>query len=334
MGRGPTAAYHKTLHRDFVRGTLTCLKPATIKRFINTDFPNIINIEPTNACNLRCVYCPREKAVKGVGMMSWETYTRIIDEAAGHKRLLMINFHKDGEAFLHPRFFDMVRYARRRDVSEMIHLNTNAICWDEQVIAQILDSGIDDITVSLDAAWADTYYQHKRVDCLAKVEQNVRTFFDERARRKQQHPFVRVKIMEFDEISHDEIRDFKKKWEGVADQVQVTGIHSWSGAVNGVRTTDEESARRYPCVIMWYALVVNWNGEVTVCSVDWNTEIKIGDVHRQSIHEIWNSQELKAARRAQLDGDYCRYAVCDKCVVWVSIGDLTPWLAQKKEFYL
>ena len=53
MGRGPSNQYHEPINEAYVEGSLTCLKPETIKRLINTDFPLVLNIEPTNACNLR-----------------------------------------------------------------------------------------------------------------------------------------------------------------------------------------------------------------------------------------------------------------------------------------
>lgn len=334
MGRGPTKDYYKVLNEDYVEGTLTCLKPSTIKRVVNNQFPNVINIEPTNRCNLKCKYCPREKADKGIGIMDWNLFTRIIDEAANYNKLIMLNLHKDGESFLHPRFFDMVRYAKKKDVAKTIHMNTNAVCWTDRVIDELLDSGIDDITVSLDAARPETFKKHKGVDCLEKIEKKVRRFFEKRDKLGVIRPFVRVKIMEFEEITKEEIKEFFDKWKGAADAVQVTGIHSWSGAIKDIKVTDETSPTRYPCVIMWYALVINWNGESTVCSVDWNTEIKVGDIRTQPIHEIWNSAELKAARRSQIEKQYDKYAVCKDCIVWVSIGDLTDWLTEKKEFYL
>ncbi len=333
MGRGPTENHHRVLHEDYVKGTLTCLQPATIKRVVNTQFPNILNIEPTNRCNLRCVYCPREKADKGSGIMEWHLYTRIIDEISEYEKLIMLHLHKDGESFLHPRFIDMIRYARKKDVAKTIHLNTNALCWTDRIIDELLDSGLDDITVSLDAARPETYKKHKGADCLVKVEKTVQKLIEKRNKMGLNRPFIRTKIMEFDEISSDEIKEFFDKWQGVADEVQVTGIHSWSGAIEKVRVTDEDSQVRYPCVIMWYALVINWNGEATVCSVDWNTEIRVGNAYQQTLHQIWNSPKIKDARRAQIEKNYDKFPVCKECVVWVSIGDLTEWLTQKTEFY-
>ena len=150
----------------------------------------------------------------------------------------MLNLHKDGESFLHPRFFDMVRYAKKKDVAKTIHMNTNAVCWTDRVIDELLDSGIDDITVSLDAARPETFKKHKGVDRLEKIEKKVRRFFEKRDKLGLIRPFVRVKIMEFEEITKEEIKEFFDKWKDAADAVQVTGIHSWSGAIKDIKVTD------------------------------------------------------------------------------------------------
>ena len=197
---------------------------------------------------------------------------------------------------------------------------------------EMLEAGIDDITVSLDAAWRPTFAKYKGPDALSKVENAVRLFLKKREQCSLDKPFLRVKIMEFAGITPEEIRDFFAKWEGVADLVQVTGIHNWSGGVE-VEVSDERTIGRFPCVIMWYALVVNWNGEVTFCSVDWNTEIKLGNVNQQTLHQIWNSPQARAARNSQIEGQWGRYPVCRDCVVWVSIGDMTAFLKQRKEFF-
>jgi radical SAM protein with 4Fe4S-binding SPASM domain len=154
-----------------------------------------------------------------------------------------------------------------------------------------------------------------------------------RAKKGMDKPFVKVKMMDFEEIPPGEIDEFYKKWQDIADLVQITGIHNWSGAISNLKITDEASQVRYPCVIMWYSLVVNWNGEVTVCSVDWNTEINVGDVNHQTLHDIWNGVKIKKVRKSQIEGNYYKYPVCKDCVVWVSIGDLSEWLKKETQYY-
>ena len=333
MGRGPSEQYYRFLHEDYVEGTLTCLKTDVIKQEINTDFPLVLNVEPTNRCDLRCVYCPRRKARKGVGQMSWELYKKIIDETAEFKTLKMLHLFKDGESFLHPDFFKMVQYAKAKAAAKTVRVNSNAVCWNDKIINKIIDSGIDDITISLDAAYLATYSRDKGRNCLERVESNVNRLLEKRLELGAIKPFVRVKAMEFDGISRAEIDAFFNKWEGLADEVQITGIHNWSGAVNNIKITDEKTDSRFPCAIMWYALVINWNGKVTVCSVDWDTEIEVGDVTWETLHAIWNGPKIKAARKSQIDRNFNRYKVCRNCVVWVSVGDLSNWFAGRKAFY-
>ncbi|MBF0543349.1 MAG: SPASM domain-containing protein [Candidatus Riflebacteria bacterium] len=333
MGRGPTTKYYKVLNQDYVEGTLTCLKQATIKEQINNDFPLILNIEPTNRCNLSCYYCPRKKAEKGFGDMPFEVFRRIIDEASHFKKLIMLNLHKDGEPFLHADFFEMVKYAKQKNVAKTVHLNTNALCWTDSVIENILNCGIDDITLSIDAARQETFRRLKGVDCLERIERQVKRFFEKRKELALKRPFARAKIMEFAGISREEIREFYEKWEPIADMVQVTGVHSWSGEIKNIQITDERAGKRFPCGLLWYSLAINWNGEVTVCSVDWNTELKVGNIRNQSLTEIWNSKEIKNIRKAHLKAEFTDYQVCEQCIVWVSIGDLTSFLKERKEFF-
>ena len=68
--------------------------------------------------------------------------------------------------------------------------------------------------------------------------------------------------MEFADVDKEEINLFREKWQGVADEVQVTGVHSWSGEINGLEVTDEQSVERYPCALLWYMLAINSNGKV------------------------------------------------------------------------
>ena len=97
--------------------------------------------------------------------------------------------------------------------------------------------------------------------------------------------------------------------------------------------TDETSPHRYPCILMWYMLAVNWDGQVSICSVDWNNTTVVGDINLDTLNEIWNGHRMKAARLSQLEGRWGYLPVCEKCVVWAGGKDETEWLKHKKKFY-
>jgi radical SAM protein with 4Fe4S-binding SPASM domain len=332
MGRGPTKKYHKKMMPGYVKGTLTCLEASTIKKRIRPDFPLVLNIEPTNNCNLSCAVCPRSRSGRQVGYIKFSLFKKIIDEAAGYGKLLMLNLHKDGEPLLHPELPEMIAYAKKKKVARTIHLNTNGLLLSSEKIKEIIDSGIDDITISVDAFSAETFRRLKGKDLLGKVEENIRAYF--RTKKKHAPPWTRVKIMEFGPTK-DEIEPFIKKWEKIADETQVTGIHNWSGGID-VPPTDEISfikdKQRFPCIFLWYMLVVNWDGKVGLCSVDWKNSYVAGDANKEPLHRVWQSGKMKQIRQAHLRGEFAYAPICRDCVVWGGGSDMTQYLRQRKDF--
>ncbi|MEW6614753.1 MAG: radical SAM protein [Thermodesulfobacteriota bacterium] len=331
MGRGPTKKYYKVLNENYVEGSLTCLKPEVIKEKITADFPLVLNIEPTNACNAKCYYCPHDKVVdtQGINYLSLDDYIRVIDQIKDNK-LIMLNLHKDGEPLLHNDLPKMVEYVKQKDAAQVIHLNTNGILLNSKTGRGIIEMEIDDITVSFDAVREETYCRFKGIKGLDKLEDNIKRAIEYRENIGSKTK-IRVKIMEFDDIEKEEIELFVEKWSVIADEVQVTGIHSWSGAVD-IKVTDEQTDNRFPCALLWYMLAVNSNGKVSMCNVDWNYSGVVGNIHNQSIHEIWNGEPLINIRRAHLNGIWDCPPVCEECVVWVSVGNLWDYLKSKEEF--
>lgn len=333
MGRGPTRTYHQVINESYVEGTLTCLKPEIIKDQVNIEFPLVLNVEPTNACNLRCTCCPRERTVlhQGTNFMPLETFKRIIDEASGYKQLIMLNLHKDGEPLLHKQLPEMVAYAQKKKVAKIIHLNTNGTLLHTRRGQRLLESGIDDITISIDAALPETYLNIKRRHNLEALNQAIESFIDHR-NRIGANTTIRVKIMEFEGVTPEEIKIFHDRWRHLADQVQVTGAHDWSGAIEDLTITDETSPVRYPCALLWYALAVNSNGKVSICNVDWDYSGVVGDIRAKNLHQIWNCRDIRKVRRQHLNSNWSFVAVCNLCVVWTSVGDLKSYLQSRTEF--
>jgi len=86
-------------------------------------------IEPTDHCNLSCVMCPNKDLPKEKkGFMDLNLFQKIIDEAAAFAFDAHL-LHR-GESLLHPRFFEMARYANDKGVRTKLH--TNATVLDEK----------------------------------------------------------------------------------------------------------------------------------------------------------------------------------------------------------
>ena len=42
--------------------------------------PDIVQIESTNLCNAKCVFCPRDEMHRRQGVMDFDLFTKIVDE--------------------------------------------------------------------------------------------------------------------------------------------------------------------------------------------------------------------------------------------------------------
>jgi MoaA/NifB/PqqE/SkfB family radical SAM enzyme len=115
--------------------------------------PEFVQIEPVGQCNLRCRMCPvvyRDE--KPPAFMSFEAFCRVLD---GFGALKELHLQGLGEPLLHPRFFDMVRYAAARGIA--VSTNTNLTALSQRRAEECVTSGLARIHVSLDAAEAEAY---------------------------------------------------------------------------------------------------------------------------------------------------------------------------------
>jgi radical SAM protein with 4Fe4S-binding SPASM domain len=124
---------------------------------MTTALPSFVQIEPVGQCNLRCRMCPIQFRGEGApgqprAFMAFETYRRLIDQFPAATELQLQGL---GEPMLHPRFFDMVRYAAERGIR--VSTNTNMTVMTDAGARACVESGLHVLHVSLDGATAQTY---------------------------------------------------------------------------------------------------------------------------------------------------------------------------------
>ncbi|MFH1140028.1 MAG: radical SAM protein [Pseudomonadota bacterium] len=86
------------------------------------DFPFWVNIEPTNLCNLDCIFCSRQLSRGPKGFMSDETLDKIIAETAENPPAAL-RAAGWGEPLLHPEFTEHVRRIKRAGLKLKVYTN-------------------------------------------------------------------------------------------------------------------------------------------------------------------------------------------------------------------
>jgi len=143
-------------------------------------------LEVTNRCNLLCETCPRTfETLEPPADMSWELFTRIVDQLPGLMRAVL---HGVGEPMLVRDLPRMVRYLKDRGVHVLF--NTNGTLLRERRFPELVESGLDELRVSLDAADAPTYALVRGKNFFDRIVRDVKRLTDYQRARDVSTPRV------------------------------------------------------------------------------------------------------------------------------------------------
>ena len=106
----------------------------------STAFPKVVLIDTVSFCNLRCSMCVHKLMKRKKGVMSWQLFTKIIDEIADVDKGTRVWLVFFGEALIikkrKPGIFEMIAYAKKKGLRDVV-LNSNATLLDEQAAAKL-----------------------------------------------------------------------------------------------------------------------------------------------------------------------------------------------------
>ena len=254
-------------------------------------WPDIVQIESTNLCNAKCVFCPRDDMHRRQGIMDFDLFTKVVDECAA-LGITHVRVHNYGEPFLDKGLVEKVRYAKSKGIKE-VGMISNGSLITEDIARGMIDAGLDAINISVDAAGKEVFEATRLHLKYDDVIANIRTLARLRHESGRTHPKLILSFVRQDNSADEQA--FIKEWSRVADKIHITDLHNWAGTLND-RTTVQ-----FPCYRLWLTFTVLWDGRVSMCCADFDGRHVFGDLRTQTIAEVWNSPLYRAARRQHLE---------------------------------
>ncbi len=145
---------------------------AAARESVATAPPVCLYLETTNRCNLLCETCPRTfEELEPPADMSWALFTRIVDQVPNLQRAVL---HGVGEPMLVRALPRMIRYLKDRGV--YVLFNTNGTLLNPKKFPELVESGLDELRVSVDAADAATYLKVRGKDFFHRIVRDVGRF--------------------------------------------------------------------------------------------------------------------------------------------------------------
>jgi MoaA/NifB/PqqE/SkfB family radical SAM enzyme len=148
--------------------------------------PVCLYLEVTNRCNLLCETCPRTfEDLEPPADMTWELFTRIVDQVPNVARVVL---HGVGEPMLVRALPRMIRYLKDRGT--YVLFNTNGTLLNPKKFQEIIDTGLDELRVSLDAADRASYAAIRGKDFFQRIVRDVGKFVAYQQQMGVVHPRV------------------------------------------------------------------------------------------------------------------------------------------------
>lgn len=273
-------------------------------------FPVHLLIEPTSICNLRCKMCFQiDRTFSSnkdfMGMMSWELFTSVVDQAADYK-CNALTMASRGEPTLHKKFGEMLRYIHEKHIMD-VKINTNATMLTEKLCHDILSSNVATVTLSIDSVNKDDYEKIRIGSNFDKVLRNIETFNDIRSRYYPKS-LSRTRIAAVGLKDASGAEELKNFWSDYVDQVTIRKeIARWDSYGNS------ESCKDNICKLLYERIYVWWDGICNPCDFDYKSYLKFGDASKEPIHKIWLSDTYNALREKHVRKTRKEVVPCDRC---------------------
>jgi radical SAM protein with 4Fe4S-binding SPASM domain len=146
--------------------------------------PKVLYIEATNRCNLRCKGCVLYRG-------SWElnrdiTLKELVTITDQLPELEQIFLHGIGEPLLNKELLEIIRHLKGRAV--YVLFNSNGTLLSGQAQHGLIQAGLDELRISLDAASPQGYQKIRNSDKYEQVIENLRSFIMLQKQQRVTHP--------------------------------------------------------------------------------------------------------------------------------------------------
>jgi radical SAM protein with 4Fe4S-binding SPASM domain len=290
--------------------------------------PSMMQIEPTNLCNLRCPLCPvsQNKLRREPRHMRFEEFKKIVDDIGKHVMLLVM--WDWGEPLMNPELPKMIRYATDRDIRTVTSTNAHFLT-DERYVEELLCSGLSTLIVAIDSADAENYKKYRQRGSLDKALEGLRSVV--KIRNRLGSPTVinfRMVVMKHNVHEIAALEKLARKMG--ADIFSVKTVNPACGEVGLDRelVPDDVKYRRLEykdgtwervrvsvdCGRVWVMSNIFTDGSVAPCCYDFDGTMVVGNVFKEPYEKIWRG-EAYAALRKKIMNERSSMPRCTECMV-------------------
>jgi radical SAM protein with 4Fe4S-binding SPASM domain len=227
------------------------------------------------------------------------------------------------EPLLYDNIVESVRYVKENIPHSIVKIITNGIALERELAQDLMDAGLDRMTISLNAGSRRTYNEIAGVDQFDRVIGNIQSLVFIRRIRATSKPIVDINLKMTD-ITSGEIENIKN-WlrERILpdDIVSVRRILSFR---DDIKTASIDSfytpIERTPCSVLWNGIKLDVDGNIYPCDgkvMHFNyrtkSELWLGNIYEITLQEVLKTKKIDYLRRCHVLNHYEYLPTCRAC---------------------
>ena len=278
-------------------------------------YPDQIILEVTNHCNIRCKYChfhgDGAKRKRPLGFIKKELWQRIIKEIGNWPKQISLMTHGAGEPLLYKELPELLAFARQYN-NISLGFMTNGMLFNNEWTQRALDLSIDWLAFSVDGTDPKKHAFYRRGTDLELIEKHILNLIKEKNKRGLTKPYIMLNMVVYPGMEQEKER-FVEKWIAHVNRVMLSKFRPIGSKK---LWKNRPSINFQPCPFLFHQCVISFDGKVGLCCEDINVDVKLGDVYKQDILEIYNNQKINNIREMHRQGNLNNISLCSACDIW------------------
>jgi radical SAM protein with 4Fe4S-binding SPASM domain len=237
--------------------------------------------------------------------MKEDIWKKVIDEG-GKNELYSMKFTYRGEPLLHKDLPRMVAYAKESGIMD-VYFNTNAVLLTEKTARNLINAGLDRISISFEGFDKKTYEKYRVGSNFELVVGNVIRLKEIKKELGISRPLVRIQTVLAPEMIGRE-KEYTEFWTEHVDEVAYLDMKEEEG-----NPDHRGLIHDWACHMLWQRMCVAWDGTILPCVHDIYSWMHFGNIAGTTVKEAWNSEQERRYRDLNRLGRAHEIPSCDRC---------------------
>lgn len=274
---------------------------------------NLLQIETNTTCNGKCSFCMHQHMTRK-GAMPLHKIINLLFHLMPHAREVC-PFGMQ-EPMLDPYLSQVLSNCKLYNPQALTSIYTNMSHYPEKHIKRIFRAGLlDNLFISFYGTTKEIYNQLQFPLDYEQTIKNIKRICKYKRQTRWNKPFIKLEMLvTLETFPH--FKEFRKTWMPIVDDIGTFPVDGWRGNVPTYPSINREvfgpPNPHVPCVRLFEAMYIHFDGSVVPCCLDYNDDYVVGNVF-DDWNIWWTSEKLAELRKLHEEGRWDEVPLCKNC---------------------